>query len=553
MIEEFNDLKWIPYFLVFLLVINPSFADSNFANIQRMVQFDSSSHAYGCRSSSLNKEARALNTVYLSNGCVLARFQEITIDQFREIRLKAGGLIILLPKNLRDLSLEEKENIFLLEQAMLAEEIMIPVYFSQYDEEIDNIITEISQNPTKDSSSKPSAISEIFKKISQNSFQIVISGSNSPKKDSRIPIIQGELLPFKQSTSDGQTSKQLPVIVISTQLKPFGITNNSPPNFDATILLSMADMFSKLYNQVSSSAKYRIVFVLDESNALLNYQGVKKWLENNVEENVEFAICIESLAESLDNIYMHVSKPPKEGGSIYRFYEILKKKIEQYAPKKSLESVHKKINLADAFFKFPHERFSMRRVAAFTLSSLKSHTDPLKTSMFTEHASSPVLTTESKLDDVIMNNIETNSKILAESLASFIFSFNEDENEEIFTGTMAISPEQNIKPYVALKSLSKSHNIKLAFEKLLKNVKITYDVSTEHDPDFLFYDGEEAKLNIYNVKPAIFDLFLTSLIGCYLFSIYFVVINFPKFYSIISKFLPSAPIATTNGIHKKNN
>jgi hypothetical protein len=36
--EEFTDLKWIPYFLVFLLVIDPTFGDSNFANIQRMVR-----------------------------------------------------------------------------------------------------------------------------------------------------------------------------------------------------------------------------------------------------------------------------------------------------------------------------------------------------------------------------------------------------------------------------------------------------------------------------------------------------------------------------------
>lgn len=37
------------------------------------------------------------------------RFQDMTIDQFREIRNKAGGLIVLLPKNLRDLTAEEKE------------------------------------------------------------------------------------------------------------------------------------------------------------------------------------------------------------------------------------------------------------------------------------------------------------------------------------------------------------------------------------------------------------------------------------------------------------
>lgn len=549
MIEEITDLKWLSYFLVFLLVINPSFGDSNFANIQRMVQFDASGISHGCRSSSFNKEARPLNTVYLANGCILARFQDLTIDQFREIRLKAGSLIILLPKNLRDLSMDEKENIFLLEQAMLAEEISIPVYFSQYDEEIDKIITELNQNPSK--TTKQSAMSEIFKKISANSYQVVVSGSHAPKKDSRIPIIQGELLPFK---GDGQAPAKLPVIVISTQLKPFGITNNSPPNFDATILLSLADIFSKLYNQVSSSAKYRIVFVLDESGALLNYQGAKKWLENNVEENthnIEFAICLEAFGESLGDIYMHVSKPPKEGSAVYRFYEILQKKTLQYS-KKSLENVHKKINLADTFFKFPHERFSMRRVAAFTLSSLKSHADPLKTSMFTEHSSMPTVNSESEISNIMVENIKTNTKILAESLASFIFNFNEDENEEIFTGTMAIS-EQTIQPYVSLKSLSKNYNVKLAFEKLLKNVKITYDVSTERDPDFLFYDGEEAKLNIYNVKPAVFDLFLTSLIGCYLFSIYFVVLHFPKVYSFISKFAYNPAPVTANGVHKKVN
>jgi hypothetical protein len=33
----------------------------------------------------------------------------MTIDQFREIRNKAGGLIILLPKNIRDLTADEKE------------------------------------------------------------------------------------------------------------------------------------------------------------------------------------------------------------------------------------------------------------------------------------------------------------------------------------------------------------------------------------------------------------------------------------------------------------
>lgn len=106
--------------------------------------------------------------------------------------------------------------------------------------------------------------------------------------------------------------------------------------------------------------------------------------------------------------------------------------------------------------------------------------------------------------------------------------------------------------------MSKSNNIKNAFEKLLKNVKVSYDISTERDPDFVFYDGEEAKLNIYNVKPAVFDLFLTSLIACYLFSVYFVIIHFPKIYDVISKLSYTPPAVsnggvagTSNGVHHK--
>lgn len=39
----------------------------------------------------------------------MARFQDMTIDQFREIRAKAGGLVIRLPEDTAQLSLEEKQ------------------------------------------------------------------------------------------------------------------------------------------------------------------------------------------------------------------------------------------------------------------------------------------------------------------------------------------------------------------------------------------------------------------------------------------------------------
>lgn len=94
-------------------------------------------------------------------------------------------------------------------------------------------------------------------------------------------MILGELLPFKQTApKDDSHGVQLPSIVITTQLKAFGITNDLPPNYDTTILLTLIEMFSKLY-RMSSSAKYRIIFVLHESGYLLNFHVSSLSLEND--------------------------------------------------------------------------------------------------------------------------------------------------------------------------------------------------------------------------------------------------------------------------------
>lgn len=383
---------------------------------------------------------------------------------------------------------------------MLAEEIAIPVYFARYSEDIEEIILEISRSPAG-ATRKESALLEMFNKISANGYQIVVSGaSHAPKKDSKIPVIQGELIPFKQvtKTEDGQPAK-LPVIVITAHLKTFGVTNIQPPNYDATVMLTLIEMFSKLYSQTSSSAKYRIVFVLHESGSLLNFQGAKKFLDNNLEESniqtAEFALCLDSFAENTDEIMMHVSKPIKDGPAA-KFYEILAQKAKQFGPK-PIDVVHKKINLAETFHKWAHERFSMRRISAFTLSSLKSYTDPKRTSIFSEHTqSSPLLESgEEQVDQAILENIKKNTKILAEALATYVF-FDENDSGEIFTKPLTLS-EKSIQPYLAMKSISKSQNIKMTFERFLRNVKLYYDKPDAREPDFMFYEGEEAVLNVY--------------------------------------------------------
>lgn len=63
----------------------------------------------GCRSASFNLEGRSLTTWSMSRHCVVARIQDITIDQFVEIRSKAGALLLVLPKNDTVLTNEQKE------------------------------------------------------------------------------------------------------------------------------------------------------------------------------------------------------------------------------------------------------------------------------------------------------------------------------------------------------------------------------------------------------------------------------------------------------------
>lgn len=68
------------------------------------------------------------------------------------------------------------QHVYMLEQAIMAQEISIPVYFSKFDPELSNIIDEISTSKEKQETSKnnkrESAISEIINSISANGYQV---------------------------------------------------------------------------------------------------------------------------------------------------------------------------------------------------------------------------------------------------------------------------------------------------------------------------------------------------------------------------------------------
>ncbi|XP_075166298.1 BOS complex subunit NCLN isoform X2 [Haematobia irritans] len=538
----------LPYYLLFALPIliicssNPVLASSEFS-VQRMSQFDVNGVSYGCRASALSLEAKSLYTWSTSRHCVVAKFQDVTIDQFKEIRQKAGGLVLLLPQNVSTMSNEDKEHLNLLEQAMMSQSISVPVYFSEHNAELEKIVNDITRSTASSNKQKnargDSALNEVFNSISANGYQIIVTGaSHANNKNSKISVVQGELAPTKLSKANEEhVNSKLPLIIVAGHLNTFGLYNEYPLNADAAILMTLADLFSKMHNTPNAAPKYRLLFLLSESGPLLNFQGVKKWLDENVQlQNVDFVLCLDTVTQALNadpdqQLYMHVSKPPKENTPMNVFFKHLKKAGQKYQ-NISVEGVHKKINLADQQLAWQHERFSIKRLSAFTLSSLKTPKHPTRTTIFRDS------------EEDILNRAQTNAKIIAEALARYIYGDNsesEDNNDlEVFAGTMQITPKL-IKSYLNLQSALHNNDLKNAFEKYLKNVKLIYEKPDAREPDFMLYEGAYATLNVYRVKPAVFDLFLTILICAYLFSVYFVIQYFPNMYQVFCKMSLQTP------------
>ena len=171
------------------------------------------------------------------------------------------------------------------------------------------------------------------------------------------------------------------------------------------VLLELARMFSRLYKSTKTQPSVNLVFLLS-AGGKFNYFGTKKWLESQLDSSsssellsdVKFCLCIDAIGnvpfmsksteqkenkENTDSVLnMHVSKPPKDESHSGRFFaslenlsQIMKKDLEKLEGNKglSVRFVHKKINLADERLAWEHERFSIRRLPAFTLSNIEAH------------------------------------------------------------------------------------------------------------------------------------------------------------------------------------
>ncbi|KOC68448.1 Nicalin-1 [Habropoda laboriosa] len=532
---------YLPYYLLIILPIfiiispvNPVAASHEFP-VYRMHQYDLHGVPHGCRSAPISLEARSLTGWSTSRHCVVTKALNLTPSLFHSIKHKAGALIVVLPQKITDLTLEEKQHIMSLEESMLfGPETTIPVYFTSWHPDLQIILDDLSNGFVTDEKAG-SAAEAMFNSISASGYQVVVAtGQALAKTDVKVATLHGKL------TGTGAEEK-LPTIALVTHYDSAGVAPELSFGADSNasgvaMLLEIARLFSTLYSTSRSRPQYNLVFIVTGAGKL-NYQGSKKWLEDQL-DGLEgsvilsvYVICLDTVSTS-HNLYVHVSKPPKENSTGALFLTELKI-VTESSNITTVEGVHKKINLAEETLAWEHERYSIRRLPATTLSTLKSHEDPIRTTI---------------LDTVQTGQIDRlykHTQVVAEALARHIYNLS---SSQIFTDPLDVSKESlslwfsylasqpRAAPLLADKNNMLVGTLKEAMARYLGDVKITLHSPDKQDPEFVFYDVTKAMLNVYSVKPAVFDLFLTIAIILYLGVIYMIVHNFSRAYSLATRF-----------------
>ncbi|XP_047516601.1 nicalin [Pieris napi] len=523
---------YLPYYLLVMFPIliimspvNPVAASHEFS-VYRMQQYDLHTVPHGCRSASFNLEGRSLTSWSTSRHCVVARIQDITIEQFIDIRSKAGALLLVLPKNDTVLTDDEREHIYLLEAVMAQQEINLPVYFAEWTSDFEYIIKDLQHSFITDEKSG-TALEAMFNTVSSNGYQIVVSTSAVQKLDSKPTTLHGKLVGRALSSQTIVIAAHYDASSVVPELS-FGADSNAS---GVVALLELARVFSRLYGSAAVRGGPSILFVLVSTGHSLNYFTTKKWLEEHLDtadssllQDVSFVMCLDSISSG--PLTMHVSKPPKPGTAAHSIKSRL-----------SAPFVHKKINLADELLAWHHERFSIRRMTAFTLSSLQSHKEARKSSLLDTYRETSM--------DTLVENIRTTAR----ALASHVYDVTNEtsgEDSAMFDEALNVDEASVRSWYKYLSSQARAPHlltastggVNAALERAMSRymeVTSSIHVVDKREPEYTLYGPTKAVLYVYSVKPAVFDLILTLAIIAYLSLVYFAIQIFPRFYTEYAK------------------
>lgn len=377
--------------------------------------------------------------------------------------------------------------------------------------------------------------------IVSNGYQLVASSGN-PKMltDQSLVSIQGYLA--------GKTEPEtLPTIMIVAHYDASGAAPNLAFGADAngsgvSILMELARLFGQLYQTPETQPDYNMVFLLSAAGKI-NFLGSKRWLDEqkdmqdqqrqDIISNVKLVVCLDGLGLGQD-LKIHVSKPPKEGSSAHKFFTDLKRLSQdgRYS-NLNVDLIHKKINLAYESLAWEHERYSIAKLSALTLSHHESPFSLDRTSILDREIDLAVL--------------ERNTQVLAETLACTMYTqegpncmgpdqteLTRPNKEHLAHWTTAMAAQPRGTPLLAGEKNPFVMNLFKSLDKLVMKTRKVVAKRDKRDPEFTFYDQHEATMNSYKVKPAVFDLVLTMFIGSYLGLVYLLLSYSNALYSVLA-------------------
>lgn len=295
-------------------------------------------------------------------------------------------------------------------------------------------------------------------------------------------------------------------LIIFFQHLSFGADSNASGMIS---LLELCRLFSKLYSQPKTRPAVNMVFLLT-AGGNFNYIGSKKWIEEQLDHTQSslladsiFTLSLDSLGHSINDegLFLHVSKPPKDNTTGSQFYKHLTEISSPTSTKMTM--IHKKINLADDFLSWEHERFRLRRLPAFTISALKG-----------AHFSARGTITD-RVNGVKVDKLCRNIEIIAESLANIVL--NSKEDLDTFKEDLTVSPTSvssllnkflsyprsqqlllttftapsNFKVHPLLESLSN------LLKKYSKRTRFHHFKLDPKDPEIVFYDQLTVQAQIF--------------------------------------------------------
>ncbi|KAL6070259.1 Nicalin [Balamuthia mandrillaris] len=599
-----SSLLLFSFCLLFLSLLEVSEGVHLF-EVYRMIQYDtagsggSGAHG-GSRAASLSLEATTLTASDIARKLVVVPLEALKLSHLDRLSgskesssssssdASIGGLLVLLPSSSSPLSSELVQRWTAVERELIARQFKCPVYFAYADEELLQLYHALSHTSAEtklgEEAEQELSAGEGFFSF-EDSYRLIVSTNEpAPLKTVTLTNIQGWLAGTNlaatgeettttnnedtngQTTTTSSSSGALPTIAVVTYYDTLAAAPELAVGADdngsgVVALLELARLFSRVYSGMRTRGRFNLLFVLT-SGGRLNYAGTKHWLEgldSRLLSSIDFALCLDSLSQG-DQLYMHVSRPPKDP-KISQLFQIFNSTSASMDV--AFELVHKKINISSSDVWWEHEQFSRQRVVAATLSH--------HSKAFRSFERSNILDRSYNI-----KTLERNIRIIAESLAKYIFSLpssldDQTSSIDIFGSPFSLSAEyirswsetissfprfapflrhpqkeaewaqqkqnhqlqvhqaryqdQEVFFYPQMFSPLLSSDLILALERELRDNHQLSDVGKEEfvlaqNEVITVYDGTTAVMAAHKVKPLFFELLLSMAVVSYLAVLY---------------------------------